>query len=222
MKQQQPLIALKNVGIKYKRRGKFKKKAFWALQNIDLEIYKGETLGIIGHNGAGKSTLLKVIANLMAPDEGEHIRNTNMRAGILALKAGFTSSLSGRDNIMLSAMFLGVSKAYIQSKKDDIIKLSGIEEFIDNPVNSYSTGMTARLGFSIAYHCAPDILLLDEILGVGDAEFKKLSKKLIVEMVHSNKTIVLVSHDEKIIKELCTRVIRLNKGHQIASAQQEA
>jgi lipopolysaccharide transport system ATP-binding protein len=212
MKQSQPLISLKNVGIQYKRRSKFKKKAFWALKNINLDIYKGETLGIIGHNGAGKSTLLKVIANLMTPDEGEYIRNTNMRAGILALKAGFISSLSGRDNILLSGLFLGVSAQYIKSKTQEIIALSGIEEFIDSPVKSYSTGMSARLGFAIAYHCAPDILLLDEVLGVGDAQFKKLSKKLILEMVHSKKTVILVSHNEETVKDICTRVIRLEKG----------
>jgi lipopolysaccharide transport system ATP-binding protein len=213
MKQSQPLITLENVGIKYKRR---RKAAFWALQNIDLEIYKGETLGIIGHNGAGKSTLLKVIANLITPDEGKCIRNTKMRAGILALKTGFVAPLSGRANITLSGLFLGVSKEYIDSKTQEIIALSGIEEFIDNPINSYSSGMTTRLGFSIAYHCAPDMLLLDEVLGVGDAQFKKLSKKLILEMINSNKTVVLVSHEEKTIEELCTRVIRLNKGHTTA------
>lgn len=212
MTQSQPLISLKKVGIKYKRRSRFKKKAFWALRDIDLDIYRGETLGIIGHNGAGKSTLLKVIANLITPDEGECIRNTKMRAGILALKAGFVKSLSGRDNILLSGLFLGVSKEYIKAKSEEIIKLSGIDEFIDNPVNSYSTGMSARLGFAIAYHCAPDILLLDEVLGVGDAQFKKLSKKLILDMINSNKTVVLVSHSEETIKELCTRVIRLEKG----------
>lgn len=214
MKQSLPLITLKNVGIKYKRR---RKKPFWALQNIDLDIYKGETLGIIGHNGAGKSTLLKVIANLITPDEGKCIRNTKMRAGILALKAGFVPPLSGRSNITLSGLFLGVSKEYIDSKTQDIITLSGIEEFIDNPVNSYSAGMTARLGFAIAYHCAPDILLLDEVLGVGDAQFKKQSKKLILELINSNKTVILVSHSEETVKELCTRVVRLNKGHTAAS-----
>lgn len=208
------LISLKDVGLRYQKGYSIKNRKHkdWVLRNINLDIYHGESIGIIGENGAGKSTLLRLIAGLITPNEGQISKHKLTRTGLLALKAGFNSYLSGYDNIILKALYMGVSKAYIKSKINEVIELSGIGDSIYNAVNTYSSGMSARLGFAISYFCAPDLLLIDEALGVGDKAFKQKSKEMIANLVRSDRTVILVSHDEQTIESLCDRSIEIRKG----------
>ena len=186
-------------------------KKFRALENIDLKINKGEVFGIIGPNGAGKSTILRVIAGIYAPDEGRVI--TKGRIVLLAgLGAGFQANLTGRENIFLSSSIYGMGKSDVNRLEDSIIGFSGIEDFIDRPLRTYSSGMKARLAFSIASHLEPEILLIDEVLAVGDSAFREKSKKRIINMVKGETTVVLVSHSEPTLRDLCDRVACFSDG----------
>lgn len=210
------LIELNNVGVFYNIKGSFakvqKQKKFWALQDISLKVYKGEVLGIIGKNGAGKSTLLSLLSGIIQADRGTVQINTK-KVSLLSLQAGFVGYLSGRKNIYLSGMFLGLTKEYLDSKINEIIEFSELGDFIEQPVDTYSSGMKARLGFSTAINLSPDVILIDEVLGVGDESFKIKSSKYIKEKIsHSNTTAVLVSHNQKLIEELCDRAIVIQKG----------
>lgn len=199
-----------------RRTGLFKRDKFWALQDISFDLYKGETLGVIGRNGVGKSSLLRVLADIVPPDKGEVQRAENHRASLLSLQAGFVPYLSGRINIVVSGMLLGLTRQEVMSRMDEVIRFSGLEAFIDVPVSTYSAGMRARLGFSITHQCDPEIILIDEVLGVGDEEFKKMSTAAMKEKIHSNKTVVIVSHQVPTIKELCDRVVWVDQGQTIA------
>ena len=210
------LIKLNNVGVKFsKRKSLFKARKssdFWALKDISFEVKKGEVLGVIGKNGAGKSTLLTILAGIISPSSGSIEFNTKS-VSLLSLSAGFVKFLSGRKNIILSGMLMGLSKKEMMEKMDDIIKFADIGEFIDKPVVTYSTGMKTRLGFATALHINPDIILIDEVLGVGDASFKEKSSKALKEkFIHGNKTAIIVSHNEGTIKELCDRIVWINRG----------
>ena len=186
-------------------------KKYRALENIDLKINKGEVFGIIGPNGAGKSTILRVIAGIYAPDEGRVI--TKGRIVLLAgLGAGFQANLTGRENISLSSSIYGMRKSEVNRLEDSIIGFSGIEDFIDRPLRTYSSGMKARLAFSIASHLEPEILLIDEVLAVGDSAFREKSKKRIINMVKGETTVVLVSHSEPTLRDLCDRVACFSDG----------
>ena len=186
-------------------------KKFRALENINLEINKGEVFGIIGPNGAGKSTILRVIAGIYAPDEGKVI--TKGRIVLLAgLGAGFQANLTGRENIFLSSSIYGMEKSDVDRLENSIIGFSGIDDFIDRPLRTYSSGMKARLAFSIASHLEPEILLIDEVLAVGDSAFREKSKKRIINMVKGDTTVVLVSHSEPTLKDLCDRVACFSDG----------
>lgn len=214
MKNQQnlPILSLRNVGVFYKRnRGVFGE-PFWALKDISFDLYQGETLGIIGRNGVGKSTLLRVIANIIKPNKGTFTNHTNYQASLLSLRLGFIDYLTGRENAILGGMLLGLRKSQIKAKLDAIIEFSQLGEFIDQPIATYSTGMVARLGFSVAFQVDPDILLIDEVLGVGDAEFSQKSARAMQEKIRSNKTIVFVSHNAIVIKQLCNRVVWIEDG----------
>ncbi len=208
------VIRLDNASVCY-RRGLatlFRRpKGFWALREITLDVYQGETLGIVGRNGAGKSTLLRLIAGIMRPDIGT-ISNPGLRAGMLSLQVGFLDHLSGRENAVLSGLLLGMQRREIEEKLDSIVQFAEIEEFIDEPIATYSSGMRARLGFSVAFHADPDILLVDEVMGVGDSEFREKSKKVMLEKINSDKTVVLVSHSENLIREMCQRVAWIEKA----------
>lgn len=184
---------------------------FYALKSINFEIYSGERVGIIGHNGAGKSTLLKIISGVMKPTEGKVSVNGNI-APLLELGAGFDPEFSGAENIYLNGAILGKTEKYLDSKYQEIIDYSDLGDFIHTPLKNYSSGMRARLGFSIATQINPDILIIDEILGVGDQQFREKSSKKMMEMMNSGKTIILVSHNLKQIENLTDRVIWLNKG----------
>ncbi|WP_415520434.1 MAG: ABC transporter ATP-binding protein [Desulfovibrio aminophilus] len=172
---------------------------------------QGETLGIIGRNGAGKSTLLRVMAEIIAPDVGE-VRNYAGRASIFSLQVGFIPHLVGRENALFSSILLGLTRKEAKAKLNSIIEYSGLGDFIDEPTCNYSSGMAARLGFSIAYHADPPILLIDEVLGVGDVEFMEQSTKAMRDRINSDRTVVIVSHNMKMIEELSTRVLWIDHG----------
>lgn len=207
-----PVLILENVGVAY-RRGRSLRggELYWALKDISLELKHGETLGVIGRNGVGKTTLLKVIAGIIAPDRGE-IRNAGVSASLLSLQVGFVPLLTGRENAILSGMLLGAPKSRIEQNMDELVAFAELEDFIDEPVSSYSAGMRARLGFSIAMQADPDILLIDEVLGVGDAAFRKKSSEEIQRRIRSNRSVILVSHNTAMMARLCDRVVWIEQG----------
>jgi lipopolysaccharide transport system ATP-binding protein len=208
------VLELHNVGVCYQRKkGLFVRRAdgFWALEDVSLELREGETLGIIGRNGAGKSTLLRLLAGITRPDRGTVV-NHGYRATLLSLQVGFVPHLSGRENVILSAMLLGLSRRQIEARMDEIIEFAELEEFIDEPIQTYSTGMKARLGFSTAFHVDPEVFLLDEVLGVGDAAFVEKSKAAMNAKIRSDKTVVLVSHNTAVVRSLCNRLVWINQG----------
>ena len=182
---------------------------FLALDNINFTIYDKEVVGIIGKNGAGKSTTLGLIAGVLKPTSGKVYVNGKI-APLLELGAGFHPDLTGRENIILNGILLGMTKKEILNKLNSIIEFSELEEFIDQPIRIYSSGMMSRLGFSVAVHVDPEILLIDEVLSVGDYKFQEKSKNKIYEFKQKGKTIIFVSHDINTIKELCNKVIVIN------------
>ena len=168
-------ISIENIGVAYRRKiGFFRQEKFWAINDVSFNVYHGETLGVIGRNGAGKSSLLRVLAGIVNPDKGKVV-NYGVTASLLSLQVGFVNHLTGRENAILSGMMLGLTKSEVKNRIDDIREYSDLGEFFDQPVKSYSSGMRARLGFSIAIYVDPDIILLDEVLGVGDMEFNEKS-----------------------------------------------
>ena len=207
-----PVLALDKVGVAYRRGRSLRSgELYWALKDISLELKHGETLGVIGRNGVGKTTLLKVIAGIIAPDRGE-IRNAGVSASLLSLQVGFVPLLTGRENAILSGMLLGAPKTRIEANMGELVAFAELDDFIDEPVSSYSAGMRARLGFSVAMQADPDILLIDEVLGVGDAAFRKKSSDEIQRRIRSNRSVILVSHNTRIMAELCDRVVWIEQG----------
>lgn len=184
---------------------------FYALKDVSFEIEHGESVGLIGRNGAGKSTLLKILSRITRPSQGKITLYERVNS-LLEVGTGFNTELSGRDNIYLNGSFLGMKTPEIRQKFDEIVAFSEIEQFIDTPVKYYSSGMFVRLAFSVAVHLTPETLLLDEVLAVGDAGFRQKSFAKMKELLNSGATIVLVSHSEGQIKEICKRAIWLDKG----------
>lgn len=193
-------------------------KEFFALKNVSFEIKKGSTVGLIGQNGCGKSTLLKIINRTMYPEQGS-VTVKGKVASLIELGAGFHPELSGRENIYTNATIFGFTKEEIDDRIPDIIKFSELEDFIDNPIRTYSSGMYARLGFSVAIHVDADILLVDEILGVGDMNFQAKCANKIYEMRRQGITILMVSHDMSSIDRLCDYAVWLDHGHKIAEGE---
>ncbi|MCX7956882.1 MAG: ABC transporter ATP-binding protein [Endomicrobia bacterium] len=189
----------------------FKHNRFCALKDLSFRISKGETIGIIGNNGAGKSTILGLIAKVIIPSSGEVVVNGRV-VGLLELSAGFHPDLTGYENIILNATLLGLTRKKILEKVDQIISFSELGEFIYQPIRTYSSGMLARLGFSVAISIEADILLIDEVLAVGDVEFQKKCYQKIEEIKSSNKTIIFVSHDLEAVAKLCDRVMLIHNG----------
>lgn len=188
------------------------KKEFWALKNVSFQLYKGEIMGVIGQNGSGKSTLLRILGQITTPTKGNVVIRGKVNS-LLEVGPGFHLELTGRENIFLNGIILGISRKKIEERFNRIVKFSGIRKFIDTPVKYYSSGMYVRLAFSIAVNLEPDILLLDEILSVGDAEFQQKSLEKVKELVEKNNiTVLMVSHNLVHIKEFCKRVILLENG----------
>jgi len=188
---------------------------FYALKNIDFEVKKGEVLGIVGMNGAGKSTLLKVLSRITEPSEGE-IEIKGRVASLLEVGTGFHPDLTGRENIFLNGTILGMTKKEIIEKMEEIIEFSGVRKFIDTPVKRYSSGMRVRLAFSVAANLDPEILIIDEVLAVGDYEFQNKCLGKMQDVARGGKTILFVSHNMAAVNQLCTRAILLKKGEKIA------
>ena len=190
---------------------KTEKKELHVLKDINFKIHQGEKVGIIGFNGAGKSTLLKVICGIYPPDEGEVFTSGNI-SPFLSLGLGFDSRYTGRKNIFLNGAVLGYDKEFLKKKEQDIIDFTELGEFIDVPIKNYSSGMRAKLGFAIATMVEPDILVIDEVLGVGDAKFKKKSKDKMKSLMDGNTTVLLVSHSIGSIRSICTKAIWIDNG----------
>jgi lipopolysaccharide transport system ATP-binding protein len=197
------------------RRGREPKREFWAVKDVSFAVERGEAVGIIGHNGAGKSTVLKMLSGITAPTTGE-ISIRGRFSALLEVGSGFHPDLTGRENIYLSGSVLGMSRREIHRKLDMIVDFAGVERFIDTPVKRYSSGMYVRLGFSIAAHLEPDVLLLDEVLAVGDKSFQDKCKERIGELHANGTTVVFISHDLAAVRTLCPRVLLLERG-QIAA-----
>lgn len=195
-------------------------KEFWALKDISFKIKKGDRVGIVGLNGAGKSTLLKVISGVLKPTEGK-VKISGSIAPLLELGAGFNKQYTGVENIYLYGAMLGHSKAFINEKFDEIVKFSELGDFINVPVKNYSSGMKSRLGFAIATIVEPDILILDEVLSVGDAKFRKKSTNKIKSMIENDVTVLFVSHSIEQVLELCNKAILLEKGNLVAYGNSE-
>ena len=225
------VIELKNVGIKFNLSQekvdslkeyviKLLKKElmyneFWALKDVSFSIQKGDRVGVLGLNGAGKSTLLKIISGVYKPSEGT-VTHKGVIAPLLELGAGFDPQYTGKENIFLYGSVLGYSRKYLEEKYDEIVEFSELEKFIDVPLKNYSSGMKARLGFSVATIADPDILILDEVLSVGDAKFRKKSEKKIMDMFERGVTVIFVSHQLEQIQKICNKAIILQKGTLIA------
>ena len=192
-------------------KGKLNYEEFWALRDICLEVKKGEVMGIIGRNGAGKSTLLKVISGILKPTEGSVQVEGNI-VPMLELGSGFDTDLTGRENIFLNGSILGYSEKFLQDKYAEIVEFSGLERFIDVPIRNYSSGMLMRLAFSIATVVNPEILIVDEILAVGDEEFQSRSKARMLELMGGGTTVLFVSHSLEQIREMCNRVVWMDGG----------
>lgn len=191
---------------------------FWALKDISFTVNKGERLGILGFNGAGKSTLLKTVAGVLKPTKGS-VTVHGVIAPLLELGAGFDSNYSGKENIFLYGATMGYSRKYIQERYDEIVEFSELKDFIDVPVKNYSSGMKARLGFAIATAVEPEVLILDEVLSVGDAKFRRKSEAKVRSMFDRGVTVLFVSHSTEQVRRLCDKAIILDKGKIIAQGE---
>lgn len=185
---------------------------FWALNDVSFELEKGDSLGIIGLNGSGKSTLLKIVSGILKPTKGK-VTTVGSIAPLIELGAGFDPNLSARENIFLNGAILGYSKEYMKSRFDDIIKFAELEDFVDSAIKNFSSGMVARLGFAIATMNIPDILIIDEILAVGDYKFQQKSFQRMQEMMNSGATVVFVSHSVEQVKQICKKALWLDHGN---------
>jgi ABC-2 type transport system ATP-binding protein len=189
---------------------------FWALKDIDLEVEQGETVGILGHNGSGKSTLLKCVAGILKPTTGQ-IRIRGRVASLLELGAGFHPDLTGRENVYINASFLGIPRKEIERHFDDIVAFAELEQFIDNQVKYYSSGMFVRLGFAVAINVDPDVLLVDEVLAVGDEVFQKKCLDRIDKFQREGRTILFVTHSADLVRRICNRAVVLHHGEMVAN-----
>jgi len=208
------IASLEHVGLGYRRQGgvPWKRTTFWALEDVSFQIQRGDTLGVVGRNGAGKSSLLRIIAGIILPDRGKIDRVPDTRITLLSFGAGFESRLTGRQNIILNGLQLGMNKTHVLSRIDQIIELADIGTFIDEPVRTFSSGMRARLGFAIAYFIDTDVMLIDEAFATGDEAFREKATDLIRQKIASDLTVVIVSHSRRLISSTCTRVIQIEHG----------
>lgn len=228
---QTPAIWMENVGVCYRVpseriqtikeyairwvQRKIQRREFWALKDINLSIARGETLGVIGHNGAGKSTLSKLVARVLRPTQGRVVVRGNV-APLLELGAGFHPELTGRENVYLNGALLGFTRAEMEEKFQRIVDFAELWDFIDAPMRTYSSGMWARLGFAVATDIHPDILIIDEVLSVGDEAFQRKSAGRLQEFRDQGATVLLVSHVMDVIEKMCHKAIWLHHGHLMA------
>ena len=189
----------------------------WALRGINIEVMRGESIAILGRNGSGKSTLLRAIAGIIAANEGRISIAPGLTAAILSPGAGFENNLTGRENLINSALYQGFLPKVVRAKMDEIVELSGIGDWVDQPVAIYSAGMRARLGLSLALHLPTDVLMIDESLSAGDAAFRAKAEVMIDELISSDRTVILVSHNLETLRTMCTRGVVLDRGRQIAA-----
>ncbi len=226
------MIKIKNVSMKFNlgieknnsfketfiRFFQFKKKDkpedFWALNDLTFSVKKGEVIGLVGSNGAGKSTLLKVVSGVMKPTKGK-VEVHGVISPMIELGAGFDADLTARENIYLNGAVLGYSKSFLDSKFDEIVEFSELQDFLDVPIKNFSSGMTAKLAFSIATIVDPEILIVDEILSVGDIKFQEKSRQKMMELIKGGTTVLYVSHSLPSIRELCTKVIWIEHGKMV-------
>jgi lipopolysaccharide transport system ATP-binding protein len=202
------------------RRGRGRYEEFWALKGVSFEVERGETFGVIGANGSGKSTMLKILAGILVPTRGE-LKSSGRISALLELGAGFHPELTGRENVFLNGSILGLSRRQISARLEEIISFAGLDEFIDSPIRSYSSGMFVRLGFSVAVHADPSILLVDEVLAVGDEAFQRKSAERILQIRDRGVTILVVSHNLDVVRGLCRRGIWLERGEIAAEGMTE-
>ena len=224
-----PILEIQKISKKYKLRGqetpyltfrdalmgknkKQKADEFWALKDVSFDVYPGESIGIIGKNGAGKSTLLKILSKITPPTEGKIIARGRI-ASLLEVGTGFHAELTGMENIFLNGSILGLKKIEIKKKLDEIIDFAGVEKFIDTPLKHYSSGMQLRLAFAVAAHLEPEILMIDEVLAVGDAEFQKKSLGKMEDIAKQGRTVLFVSHNMPAVQNLCNRGVLLQEGN---------
>ncbi len=207
------IVRAEHVGVYYRLRRKLAgSKQFWALRDVSLEIYQGETLGILGSNGAGKSTLMRALAGIVAVDRGRVYRDPRFSVSLLSLGVGFESNLTGRQNAILSGMLLGMHRATIEARLERIRDFAELGEFFDQPVFIYSSGMLSRLGFAVAMQADPDVLLIDEVFAVGDVNFRDKSTNAIRTRMDAGRTVVLITHDLISLRRLCTRAVWIDGG----------
>lgn len=199
-----------------KSRSKAEKESFWALRDLSFEVRQGETIGIIGRNGAGKSTLLKLLSRITQPTAGRLVLNGRV-ASLLEVGTGFHPELTGRENIYLNGAILGMTRAEIRARFDEIVAFADVDAFLDTPVKRYSSGMSVRLAFAVAAHLEPEILIIDEVLAVGDAQFQKRCLGRIENVVTEGRTVILVSHQMDIVRRLASTVMLLDRGRLVAS-----
>lgn len=192
-------------------RGRLRYSEFEALKDVSFDVKRGEVVGLIGHNGAGKSTVLKIISGILKPTQGQVTVHGNV-VPMLELGSGFDMDMTGRENIFLNGAILGYPEAFLKRKYDEIVAFSEIEPFMDVPLRNYSSGMVARIAFSIATVVEPEILIVDEVLAVGDAAFQEKSRRRMMELMHGGSTVLFVSHSMAQIREMCTRTVWLEHG----------
>jgi lipopolysaccharide transport system ATP-binding protein len=205
-------LSVRNLGLAYDLSSSlFKKDYFWALRDVSFDLYEGESLGVIGRNGVGKSTLLRMLAGIMEPDEGTVERNVD-RISLLSLQIGLTPHLSGRENAIMNGMLMGMRRAEIEGTLEKIYEFSELGEFFDRPVSTYSTGMSARLGFAVTMQLDPEVMLIDEVTAVGDEVFRAKSFAALEERISGGKSLILVSHAPNVIRQLCSRVVWIEHG----------
>jgi lipopolysaccharide transport system ATP-binding protein len=215
------LIELENVGVAFDAQRRVGGDRFWALEDVSLTLRRGERLGVIGRNGAGKSTLLRVIAGILAPDRGR-VKSAPVSCQLLSLQLGFVPHLSGRDNAILSGLMLGMRRRDIVARLPSIREFCELGDFFEQPIASYSSGMVMRLAFSVAIQIEPDVLLIDEVLAVGDAEFLEKSGDALRQRMGEGHTVVLVSHQERQISALCDRVLWVEHGKSVLEGERDA
>jgi len=214
-------LTLDGVGLRYTRRsGAASRSSFWALEDVSFDVSRGETLGVVGRNGAGKSTLMRIMAGILRPDRGE-LRNHGVTVSLHSLNVGMIPYLTGRENACLSGMLLGLRRREIEERMEAIREFSGLDGFIDQPVATYSSGMLARLGFSVAVQAQPEVLLVDEVWAVGDREFRDRSAAAMREMVRSQQTVVVASHNLDLIRRFCERSVWIEGGRSCLVASSE-